>query len=452
MRVSTYNTPGSLAGLGRIEITDAEPAYAEAIRDAISANGGTASIVSAPQRSGLCVFTEGLSGSLPAERHYAALQAILTSGGHAQAVMLDRASAERWIDVGGLSGLCRSLRIERPAAHLTSLSLATRGDIHEDATRIVRSLNLSDSDFTLGVDGVYRDVPGGDIAPPSFSETPPASPVWLVTGGGRGVTADCTIEVARRSGGTFILLGRSDLVQWPEWLEAETDLKVLRGALARNKDRPDTPKTPVEIDRFARKLLAGAEIASTLAAIDAAGAKGLYVQADIGNPAGLRTILQELVEEEGAITGLIHGAGVLADGLVDRLDLKSFETVFAPKVMGLETILTCLDLQNLNHIGLFSSASAVFGNEGQANYAAANAWLNNVAENLAASLPATQVKSFCWGPWHGGMVDDALARMFAERGIGLISRNEGARIFADQLLNSPHDQVRFVVGDEWGDS
>jgi hypothetical protein len=118
----------------------------------------------------------------------------------------------------------------------------------------------------------------------------------------------------------------------------------------------------------------------------------------------------------------------------------------------LETILSCLDLQTLSHIGLFSSASAVFGNQGQANYAAANAWLNNVAAQLAAAMPATQVKAFCWGPWHGGMVDDALARMFAERGIGLITRPEGARIFADQLLNSPHDQVRFVVGDEWGDA
>jgi hypothetical protein len=40
--------------------------------------------------------------------------------------------------------------------------------------------------------------------------------------------------------------------------------------------------------------------------------------------------------------------------------------------------------------------------------------------------------------------------MFAERGIGLISRSEGARIFSDQLLLSPHEQVRFVIGDEWG--
>ena len=42
-------------------------------------------------------------------------------------------------------------------------------------------------------------------------------------------------------------------------------------------------------------------------------------------------------------------------------------------------------------------------------------------------------------------------RMFTERGISLIGKAEGARIFADQLLRSPHDQIRFVVGDDWGE-
>jgi NAD(P)-dependent dehydrogenase (short-subunit alcohol dehydrogenase family) len=312
------------------------------------------------------------------------------------------------------------------------------------------SLILSEGDYTLSNDGIYQDVPGEVVLPPSAASVVPGSPVWLITGGGRGVTADCAIELAKRTGGSFILLGRSDLVAWPTWLERKTDLKTLRGALAKNSGRADAPKKPVEIDRFARKLLAAAEIVSTLKAIESNGAKARYVQADIGDQASLGTTLSKLANEEGSVTGLVHGAGVLSDGFAEALGLDNFEKVFSPKVTGLETILSCIEPSALRYIGLFSSASAVFGNEGQSNYAAANEWLNNVAVHLAGKMPDTQVKAFCWGPWQGGMVDESLARMFTERGIGLISKQEGARVFADQLLNSSHDQVRFVVGDEWG--
>jgi NAD(P)-dependent dehydrogenase (short-subunit alcohol dehydrogenase family) len=271
-----------------------------------------------------------------------------------------------------------------------------------------------------------------------------------VTGGARGVTADCAIELARRTGGTFVLLGRSSLAAWPDWLEPQSDIKALRGLLARNSSRAGMPKKPVEIDRLARRLMASAEISSTISAIEAVRAKALYVQADIGHAAEAQRVIAAVQQSEGSITGLVHGAGVLSDGRVETLQLQDFDKVFAPKVEGFETVLSCLATNRLRHVAVFSSASAVFGNEGQANYAAANSWLNNVAEQLSVSLPNAQVKAFCWGPWQGGMVDDALARMFTERGIGLISRSEGARIFADQLLLSPHEQVRFVIGDEWG--
>jgi len=232
-------------------------------------------------------------------------------------------------------------------------------------------------------------------------------------------------------------------------LPFEPELKALRGLLARNASQPGMPKKPVEIDRFARRLLASAEIGGTLEAITAAGGQAHYLQVDIGDAADVQRVIDEAVNTAGAITGLVHGAGVLADGRSEALTLENFETVFGPKVNGLEAVLSCLDLSALSHVGLFSSASAVFGNTGQANYAAANGWLNAVAERLALAMPGAQVKSFCWGPWQGGMVDEALARMFTERGIGLISRAEGARIFADMLLGAPADQVRFVIGDEW---
>jgi NAD(P)-dependent dehydrogenase (short-subunit alcohol dehydrogenase family) len=450
VRVAAYDRDISFEEFNAIEITNAAPAYAEAIKHEIENRGGKASIVSKPQSARTCLLTEGLTEERPARRHHDVLKAMLSAHEGVHVVALDRTSAGSLSVIGGVSGLCRSLRIERPGIRASASSLRTSGDIQNEAFRVAMSLILSEGDYTLSNDGIYQDVPGEVVLPPSAASVVPGSPVWLITGGGRGVTADCAIELAKRTGGSFILLGRSDLVAWPTWLERKTDLKTLRGALAKNSGRADAPKKPVEIDRFARKLLAAAEIVSTLKAIESNGAKARYVQADIGDQASLGTTLSKLANEEGSVTGLVHGAGVLSDGFAEALGLDNFEKVFSPKVTGLETILTCIEPSALRYIGLFSSASAVFGNEGQSNYAAANEWLNNVAVHLAGKMPDTQVKAFCWGPWQGGMVDESLARMFTERGIGLISKQEGARVFADQLLNSSHDQVRFVVGDEWG--
>jgi len=79
----------------------------------------------------------------------------------------------------------------------------------------------------------------------------------------------------------------------------------------------------------------------------------------------------------------------------------------------------------------------------------ANAWLNAVAQRLHATQAQIQVKSFCWGPWAGGMVDDTLAAHFVERGIPLISLQDGAEIFAHHLLYGDRDSVNLLIGDRW---
>ena len=439
------------SNLGPVCITNAAPEYAEALREEIQASGGTAIIVDVPEGTGTFVLTEGLSAQPPAERHYFALKAMLAAKAGSKTLLLNFASSPSRTEIGGAAGLCRTIRLEHPGTEAYSISIADGRNPGSLASKIMQAISLSDGDHSLRQDGIYLDRPGEDLAPPEVPEQKPdRQSLWLVSGGARGVTADCTIELARRTGGTFVLLGRSEVTPWPEWLPLERDLKALRGALARNASRPGMPRKPMEIDHYARRLLAGLEITDTIASIEQSGAKARYIQVDIGNADQLRATLENVQHELGRITGLVHGAGVLADGTAEQLRLEDFQRVFGPKVSGLENILASLDVNSLSHIALFSSASAVFGNEGQANYAAANEWLNNVSLQLAREHPATQVKAFCWGPWQGGMVDEALARMFTERGISLISKSEGARIFSDQLLQSPHDHIRFVVGDDWG--
>ncbi|MEZ5954512.1 MAG: SDR family NAD(P)-dependent oxidoreductase [Hyphomonas sp.] len=422
---------------------------ARAIEGALIRLGASISIVSAPTgQADACILTEALADGAISDRHFQVLD-LCRAHAATPMIVLDRADASGVRALGGCGGLVRTLRLERPDAQIRTLSLGRYANAAEAAKRMAAGLGVDAADVMLEPDGIYVQTLGGPLNPPDTVNHTGADGVWLVTGGARGVTSDCAVEVARRTQGHFILMGRSAQTAWPAWLEPVPDLKSLRATLARNSGRDDVPKRPADIDRLARQLLASREIDETLARIRDTGTTAAYVPVDLSDSARIKSALEPALGGQ-TVSGLIHGAGVLADAHVDKQTEESFGTVFGPKVDGLVALLDCLDMSALRHVALFSSASAVFGNPGQANYAAANAWLNHAAGVIRKASETIKVRSFCWGPWEGGMVDEGLAKMFAARGIPLIARAEGARILADQILDAEHDHLLLTVGEEWG--
>ncbi len=140
--------------------------------------------------------------------------------------------------------------------------------------------------------------------------------------------------------------------------------------------------------------------AETTEAIDALRAQGAEVTskaADASDRAALAQVLADVRATIGPIVGVYHAAGVLADGIVGNLTAESFRTVFAPKVDGAWNLHVLTEQDPVERFVLFSSVAAQLGSPGQTNYAAANAFLDGLAEHRRTrGLPAI---SLAWGPW-----------------------------------------------------
>ncbi|MFA0265571.1 phosphopantetheine-binding protein [Vibrio cyclitrophicus] len=264
----------------------------------------------------------------------------------------------------------------------------------------------------------------------------------LVTGGAKGVTFECALTLAKQCKSHFILAGRSKHItsaELPQWAQGKQEKELKPAAIAHLQATGDKP-TPKKVDALLKPVLSSLEINAALAAFNEIGASAEYLSLDVSNH---ESVAKTLANFEG-ITGLIHGAGVLADKHIQDKTLDELNMVYGTKVGGLEAVLGGLDSSKLKLIAMFSSAAGFYGNTGQSDYSMSNEILNKAALQLSARNPQAKVMSFNWGPWDGGMVNAALKRMFTERGVYVIPLQAGAELFSSQLLNETG--IQLLVG------
>jgi len=159
--------------------------------------------------------------------------------------------------------------------------------------------------------------------------------------------------------------------------------------------------------------------------------------ADVANEEQLSTFLAEY-EREGwpTIRGVIHTAGVVQDELLLRMKTETFQRVLRPKVNGGWLLHHLLKDYPLDFFILFSSVGSVIASLGQGNYAAANTFLDALANHRRSlGLPALSIG---WGPWSVGMVEQLkLEQFYIKRGIELITPEVGMQILARVLGQRP---------------
>ncbi|MEV0299454.1 SDR family NAD(P)-dependent oxidoreductase [Nocardia sp. NPDC050710] len=171
-----------------------------------------------------------------------------------------------------------------------------------------------------------------------------------------------------------------------------------------------------------------AELAAELTAL---GAQVDVVACDAADRAALDAVLAAIPSQH-PLTGVVHAAGVLADGLLATMTPEQIATVLRPKVDAAWNLHEATKDLDLSAFVLYSSIAGVIGNPGQANYAAANVFLDALAQHRhVTGLPATSV---VWGPWEqsGGMTsalgEADLARLRRE-GLLPLGDEDGMRLF-----------------------
>ncbi|AKG23072.1 SDR family NAD(P)-dependent oxidoreductase [Calothrix sp. 336/3] len=274
----------------------------------------------------------------------------------------------------------------------------------------------------------------------------PAS-VLVVSGGAKGITAKCTIKLAQQYPCKFILLGRSKFsTDEPEFARNCDDEAALKKRIMEYLQATGEKPTPMSVKAIYNQISSSREIQATLTAIHQAGGQAEYLNADVTNLQELQQKLTQATAKLGRITGIIHGAGNLADKLIEKKTEEDFEKVYTAKVQGLENLLNCIPPHQLEHLILFSSVTGFYGNIGQADYAIANEILNKSAHLFKQQHPHCHVVAINWGGWDSGMVTPQLKKEFARRGIDIIPVESGTQMLVNEVHPTYHDTTQVVIG------
>uniref|UniRef100_UPI003D0B0D13 KR domain-containing protein n=1 Tax=Shewanella sp. TaxID=50422 RepID=UPI003D0B0D13 len=367
--------------------------------------------------------------------------------------------AKSELNQAALSGLTKTLSHEWPEVFCRALDLAPTMSAALLGDAIVAELfdaqtQLSEVGISVDTDGQLsrHALQPGQAAIHTQAANLDSTDKILVTGGAKGVTFECALALAKRCQSHFILAGRSQhlsAAERPSWAQGKSVDQLKQAAIAHIMASGDKP-TPKQIDALIWPIKSSLEIDAALKAFEAVGASAEYLAMDVTNSESITHALG-IITQISPITGLIHGAGVLADKHIQDKQLDELARVYGTKVRGLQALLSVLDMTQLKLVALFSSAAGFYGNTGQSDYAMANEILNKAALQLTQLNEQTKVMSFNWGPWDGGMVNPALKKMFVDRGVYVIPLQAGAELFATKLL-SPSGAQLLVGSDMQGNT
>ncbi|HET7463239.1 MAG TPA: SDR family NAD(P)-dependent oxidoreductase [Longimicrobium sp.] len=312
---------------------------------------------------------------------------------------------------GGGAGFARSLFLERPGTAVVVADVAA-GDPSGAARVAAEAAAALPGRYTeahYAADGVRRE-PVLVVHPAPGPAPLPLGPddVLLVTGGGKGIAAECALALAEESGARLALLGRS--------------LPEGDAALAAN------------LRRLAQR-----------------GVTFRYLPADVADAGAVARAVAAARAALGPVTAVLHGAGANLPRRIEALDADAVHATLAPKLHGLRNVLAAVDPSRLRLLAAFGSIIARAGLRGEAHYALANEWMGMEVERFARSHPGCRALCLEWSVWAGVGMGERLGTVEAlgRQGITPVTVDAGVAALRD-LLAAPPPAVHVVVAGRFG--
>jgi NAD(P)-dependent dehydrogenase (short-subunit alcohol dehydrogenase family) len=353
---------------------------------------------------------------------------------------------------GGITGLVKCLNLEWSPVYCRAIDIQPELSLDQITHQLMaeyHDANVAVIEVAYSVEGrkTTTAIPTELLENQSISTTVSADSVFLVSGGARGVTAACVIEMAKTFACKFILLGRSTLdTEIPEFARNENDEGALKRLIMMDmKAKGEQPSLP-KVKSIFNNIIAKKEIDETISLIQSHGSEVIYIEGDVTDLASFKNSLDQATAQLGAITGILHGAGRLADKYIQDKTESDFENVLSVKLDGLLSLLGAVDIHQLDHLILFSSVAGFYGNVGQTDYAIANEILSKAAHLFKTNHPKTQVSAINWGAWDSGMVSGDLKAQFEAAGISLVNSEGGAAMLVNELNTDYANQAQVIIG------
>jgi enediyne polyketide synthase len=372
---------------------DQEHPLAEPLRRALErAEVGPGVLVCLPESCPEAKLQLALHGAKAAARHPGGCRFVLVQHGR------------------GAAALARTLRLEAPQVRTTVLHVPARP---EAVDWVVAEVAATETFTEVSYDeaGVRRVPTLRPMPVRAVRENPPLdrSDVLLVTGGGKGITAECALAVAVDTGAKLAVLGRSD------------------------------PAT----DR---------ELAQNLRRMADRGATVRYARADVTDAAQVGRAVQELEQDLGPVTAVLHGAGHNEPRALSNLDMEAFRRTLAPKVDGLHAVLAAVRPERLRLLVALGSIIGRAGLRGEAHYATANEWLADLTGEIGRRYPHCRSLCLEWSVWSGVGMGERLSvvESLAREGITPVTPDQGVQILR-RLLADPDTPGVVVISGRTGD-
>lgn len=313
------------------------------------------------------------------------------------------------LSIAGCTALAAGLHHEFPRQRVCVVDIPSCWKSRQAADTVLAEISAEEGFSAAGYDDQgHRWLWQPEYSRPSDYRSRPiqytADDVILVTGGAKGITAECALEAARAAGAQLALIGTASAAQ-------------------------------------------SEEIQANLSRMSDAGIRAHYYCCDITNAGAVMDTIAKIRQEQGAVKTVIHGAGLNRPRPAANVSVKEAVSEISPKVLGFLNLWAALKDAPPKLVMGLSSIIGITGMPGNAWYGFANEALDIVFQAVEARYPETRTQSVAFSIWRDtgmGARMGSVTRL-AQMGIDAIPSDEGCRRFSRLFFHDAGSPVVIVT-------